>query len=84
MRGVKMLTIYRDNPYSYPSIEYDLFLRELISDNIRLWKRAYYEGTTAVEDTVYDLWWRNLLALERKHGVAEDSPTINPGYEVGG
>ena len=79
------LEIVRDNPHPYPSKEYDLFFKDLIIDNIRLWKDRYYNADgSAVDDQIYDLWWKNLLFLESKYPdtVADDSPTHNPGAPV--
>ncbi len=56
------------------------YMRQLASQILQ-WKREYYYGSTTVDDATYDLWWNNLLFLEKKypHLKDENSPTINPG-----
>lgn len=56
------------------------YMRQL-GAQIATWKREYYYGTPSVQDAQYDLWWNNLLFLEKKYPHLKDpnSPTINPG-----
>ncbi len=56
------------------------YMRQLASQ-IAQWKQEYYYSSATVDDATYDLWWNNLLFLEKKYPHLKDpnSPTINPG-----
>jgi len=56
------------------------YMRELAAQ-ILVWKREYYYAIATVDDATYDLWWNNLLFLEKKYPHLKDpnSPTIDPG-----
>jgi DNA ligase (NAD+) len=66
----------------YPSIAWQIqFMDKLITDIVR-WKESYYNsGQTDVDDATYDLWWRNLLAMEAKYPQLKrgDSPSTTVG-----
>jgi NAD-dependent DNA ligase len=74
---------YAQDVASYPSLEYDLAFMDWIIWHVWMWKDSYYndDDKSVVDDATYDLWWSNLLSLEKKHPehVKSDSPT----HEVG-
>lgn len=66
----------------YPSDEWQqAYMDKIITDVVR-WKNAYYNkdgGST--DDATYDLWWANLMHMERKypHLIRSNSPTQSVG-----
>ncbi len=65
----------------YPSDEWQqAYMRQLASQIVH-WKRLYYYGTPEVDDATFDLWWHNLLFLEKKypHLADPNSPTATVG-----
>lgn len=62
---------------SYPDDEWQRANMEQIVQQVWEWKHAYYYGRTSVDDATYDLWWRNLLFLEKRypHLKVTNSPT---------
>lgn len=62
----------------YPSDEYQRALMEWIIERVWAWKDGYYnKNGSQVDDATYDLWWNNLLSLEKNypHLVVEGTPT---------
>lgn len=66
----------------YPSDLWQKRYMRQLAAQILEWKDAYYnrDGGT-VDDATYDLWWNNLLFLEKKYPHLKDpnSPTFIVG-----
>lgn len=50
-------------------------------ERVRKYKHEYYNEEPTVDDRTYDLWWFNLLALEKKypHLIQENTPSQTVG-----
>lgn len=48
---------------------------EELSQLIKMYDKAYEEGNPIITDTEYDLLYKELVELEQKYGVKNDSPT---------
>jgi DNA ligase (NAD+) len=68
----------------YPSDEWQAAFMDRLADQIRKWRHSYYNRQSEVDDATFDLWWRNLLAMEARypHLKRADSPTDEVGSPV--
>lgn len=68
----------------YPSDEWQQGFMDRLIDQIREWRYLYYNRLPSVDDATFDLWWRNLLHMEKKypHLKRDDTPTNEVGAPV--
>lgn len=60
----------------YPSDAWQRIRMRRLAAQIVEWKVAYYAGHPDVDDRTFDLWWFNLLHLERRYPHLKDPDSV--------